>query len=186
MLQSWRKGDSIGALCSFESKNKPIVELHSPSVLQSSPFFSGISYDKPLPPIQVASQRAERIAKEKKVIFKYFSKLFYILKVIATIKVLLITYLHFFTGPGGAAEGPAAGSAAAGRRPSGCRRTGPGADPRYRPGSGRSGGCSGRSHCCAQRRRTGELQPIRVEMIMKKNKLLEKSIHEKKSINLNI
>ncbi|XP_024130306.1 E1A-binding protein p400 isoform X1 [Oryzias melastigma] len=27
---------------------------------------SGISYDKPLPPIQVASQRAERIAKEKK------------------------------------------------------------------------------------------------------------------------
>uniref|UniRef100_A0AAQ6IC67 E1A binding protein p400 n=1 Tax=Anabas testudineus TaxID=64144 RepID=A0AAQ6IC67_ANATE len=28
---------------------------------------SGISYDKPLPPIQVASQRAERIAKEKKV-----------------------------------------------------------------------------------------------------------------------
>uniref|UniRef100_A0A3Q2Y184 E1A binding protein p400 n=1 Tax=Hippocampus comes TaxID=109280 RepID=A0A3Q2Y184_HIPCM len=29
---------------------------------------SGISYDKPLPPIQVASQRAERIAKEKKVI----------------------------------------------------------------------------------------------------------------------
>lgn len=29
--------------------------------------FSGISYDKPLPPIQVASQRAERIAKEKKV-----------------------------------------------------------------------------------------------------------------------
>lgn len=31
-------------------------------------FFSGISYDKPLPPIQVASQRAERIAKEKKVI----------------------------------------------------------------------------------------------------------------------
>ena len=31
-------------------------------------FYSGISYDKPLPPIQVASQRAERIAKEKKVI----------------------------------------------------------------------------------------------------------------------
>lgn len=30
--------------------------------------FSGISYDKPLPPIQVASQRAERIAKEKKVL----------------------------------------------------------------------------------------------------------------------
>lgn len=30
-------------------------------------FLSGISYDKPLPPIQVASQRAERIAKEKKV-----------------------------------------------------------------------------------------------------------------------
>uniref|UniRef100_A0A8C1NRX2 E1A binding protein p400 n=1 Tax=Cyprinus carpio TaxID=7962 RepID=A0A8C1NRX2_CYPCA len=30
---------------------------------------SGISYDKPLPPIQVASQRAERIAKEKKVRF---------------------------------------------------------------------------------------------------------------------
>ncbi|XP_028435183.1 E1A-binding protein p400 isoform X4 [Perca flavescens] len=29
---------------------------------------SGISYDKPLPPIQVASQRAERIAKEKKVV----------------------------------------------------------------------------------------------------------------------
>lgn len=29
--------------------------------------FSGINYDKPLPPIQVASQRAERIAKEKKV-----------------------------------------------------------------------------------------------------------------------
>uniref|UniRef100_A0A669C9J7 E1A binding protein p400 n=1 Tax=Oreochromis niloticus TaxID=8128 RepID=A0A669C9J7_ORENI len=29
---------------------------------------SGISYDKPLPPIQVASQRAERIAKEKKVL----------------------------------------------------------------------------------------------------------------------
>ncbi|XP_039659003.1 E1A-binding protein p400 isoform X6 [Perca fluviatilis] len=29
---------------------------------------SGISYDKPLPPIQVASQRAERIAKEKKAI----------------------------------------------------------------------------------------------------------------------
>uniref|UniRef100_A0A8C8K7U3 E1A binding protein p400 n=1 Tax=Oncorhynchus tshawytscha TaxID=74940 RepID=A0A8C8K7U3_ONCTS len=28
---------------------------------------SGIGYDKPLPPIQVASQRAERIAKEKKV-----------------------------------------------------------------------------------------------------------------------
>uniref|UniRef100_A0A8C9X925 E1A binding protein p400 n=1 Tax=Sander lucioperca TaxID=283035 RepID=A0A8C9X925_SANLU len=28
---------------------------------------SGISYDKPLPPIQVASQRAERIAKEKKI-----------------------------------------------------------------------------------------------------------------------
>lgn len=33
--------------------------------------FSGISYDKPLPPIQVASQRAERIAKEKKVIYIY-------------------------------------------------------------------------------------------------------------------
>uniref|UniRef100_A0A672M165 E1A binding protein p400 n=1 Tax=Sinocyclocheilus grahami TaxID=75366 RepID=A0A672M165_SINGR len=31
---------------------------------------SGISYDKPLPPIQVASQRAERIAKEKKVRYK--------------------------------------------------------------------------------------------------------------------
>ena len=30
-------------------------------------FHSGISYDKPLPPIQVASQRADRIAKEKKV-----------------------------------------------------------------------------------------------------------------------
>lgn len=29
--------------------------------------FSGINYDKPLPPIQVASLRAERIAKEKKV-----------------------------------------------------------------------------------------------------------------------
>lgn len=28
---------------------------------------SGINYDKPLPPIQVASLRAERIAKEKKV-----------------------------------------------------------------------------------------------------------------------
>lgn len=33
----------------------------------SSPVFSGINYDKPLPPIQVASLRAERIAKEKKV-----------------------------------------------------------------------------------------------------------------------
>uniref|UniRef100_A0A674CNU2 E1A binding protein p400 n=1 Tax=Salmo trutta TaxID=8032 RepID=A0A674CNU2_SALTR len=32
---------------------------------------SGISYDKPLPPIQVASQRAERIAKEKKVCTVY-------------------------------------------------------------------------------------------------------------------
>lgn len=32
---------------------------------------SGIGYDKPLPPIQVASQRAERIAKEKKVCTVY-------------------------------------------------------------------------------------------------------------------
>uniref|UniRef100_A0A8C7CEI8 E1A binding protein p400 n=1 Tax=Oncorhynchus kisutch TaxID=8019 RepID=A0A8C7CEI8_ONCKI len=34
---------------------------------------SGIGYDKPLPPIQVASQRAERIAKEKKVCTVYSS-----------------------------------------------------------------------------------------------------------------
>uniref|UniRef100_A0A8C7SI58 E1A binding protein p400 n=1 Tax=Oncorhynchus mykiss TaxID=8022 RepID=A0A8C7SI58_ONCMY len=34
---------------------------------------SGIGYDKPLPPIQVASQRAERIAKEKKVCIVYSS-----------------------------------------------------------------------------------------------------------------
>uniref|UniRef100_A0A8D0H1V4 E1A binding protein p400 n=1 Tax=Sphenodon punctatus TaxID=8508 RepID=A0A8D0H1V4_SPHPU len=34
---------------------------------------SGINYDKPLPPIQVASLRAERIAKEKKVILLAFN-----------------------------------------------------------------------------------------------------------------
>ncbi|XP_075903388.1 E1A-binding protein p400 isoform X2 [Nelusetta ayraudi] len=49
--------------------NKPLLGLNP---FQKNPKHasvlaeSGISYDKPLPPIQVASQRAERIAKEKK------------------------------------------------------------------------------------------------------------------------
>lgn len=42
----------------------PSTSVYFPSLLLSS---SGINYDKPLPPIQVASLRAERIAKEKKV-----------------------------------------------------------------------------------------------------------------------
>lgn len=47
-----------------------IASNFPPPISKSVPFLficSGINYDKPLPPIQVASLRAERIAKEKKV-----------------------------------------------------------------------------------------------------------------------
>ncbi|XP_077571213.1 E1A-binding protein p400 [Stigmatopora nigra] len=53
-------------------RSPPIKPLLGMNPLQKNPKHasvlaeSGISYDKPLPPIQVASQRAERIAKEKK------------------------------------------------------------------------------------------------------------------------
>ncbi|XP_062273311.1 E1A-binding protein p400 isoform X3 [Scomber scombrus] len=53
-------------------RNPPIKPLLGMNPFQKNPKHasvlaeSGISYDKPLPPIQVASQRAERIAKEKK------------------------------------------------------------------------------------------------------------------------
>ncbi|XP_073723797.1 E1A-binding protein p400 isoform X6 [Misgurnus anguillicaudatus] len=53
-------------------RSPPIKPLLSMNPFQKNPKHasvlaeSGISYDKPLPPIQVASQRAERIAKEKK------------------------------------------------------------------------------------------------------------------------
>ncbi|XP_077943063.1 E1A-binding protein p400 isoform X6 [Gasterosteus aculeatus] len=53
-------------------RSPPIKPLLGMNAFQKNPKHasvlaeSGISYDKPLPPIQVASQRAERIAKEKK------------------------------------------------------------------------------------------------------------------------
>ncbi|RVE68529.1 hypothetical protein OJAV_G00092590 [Oryzias javanicus] len=53
-------------------RSPPIKPLLGMNPVQKNPKHasvlaeSGISYDKPLPPIQVASQRAERIAKEKK------------------------------------------------------------------------------------------------------------------------
>ncbi|XP_037337843.2 E1A-binding protein p400 isoform X3 [Pungitius pungitius] len=54
------------------SKRSPPIKPLGMNAFQKNPKHasvlaeSGISYDKPLPPIQVASQRAERIAKEKK------------------------------------------------------------------------------------------------------------------------
>uniref|UniRef100_A0A3Q2NNU0 E1A binding protein p400 n=1 Tax=Fundulus heteroclitus TaxID=8078 RepID=A0A3Q2NNU0_FUNHE len=54
------------------SKRSPPIKPLGMNPFQKNPkhasvLAEGISYDKPLPPIQVASQRAERIAKEKKV-----------------------------------------------------------------------------------------------------------------------
>lgn len=57
-------GAESSALGFWSAPLSPSMAAYFQSLLLS---FSGINYDKPLPPIQVASLRAERIAKEKKV-----------------------------------------------------------------------------------------------------------------------
>lgn len=69
MHQSWQKGVCNAAMSVLKQSIDVNVETKKKILTPVfSSVFSGISYDKPLPPIQVASQRAERIAKEKKVI----------------------------------------------------------------------------------------------------------------------
>lgn len=71
MHQSWQKGvySSVVPVLYCSGLNIDLnMETKKTTLTPVFLVFSGISYDKPLPPIQVASQRAERIAKEKKVI----------------------------------------------------------------------------------------------------------------------